>query len=101
MTLQPPGGFDPTFGGLVLALLAFNVCWYLTVRLLQRSDAAGALSGRETDQGRETVSGTVRCPECETENERDYRYCRSCVGTLPTAATAGQHGGLSSGRLVR
>ena len=25
----------------------------------------------------------VTCPDCGTENEQDYRYCRSCVTELP------------------
>lgn len=27
--------------------------------------------------------GMVSCPECGTENERGYRYCRNCVAELP------------------
>lgn len=28
---------------------------------------------------------TVACPDCGTENEPGYRFCRSCVGELPGA----------------
>jgi hypothetical protein len=27
--------------------------------------------------------GVVVCPDCEAENEPDYRYCRGCAGELP------------------
>ncbi|MFB6157874.1 MAG: hypothetical protein ABEJ34_08540 [Haloferacaceae archaeon] len=30
-------------------------------------------------------AGTVVCPACGATNDVDYRFCRDCVGELPTA----------------
>lgn len=36
--------------------------------------------------------GIVTCPDCGTENEYGYRFCRSCVGELPKAMSFGEAG---------
>lgn len=41
----------------------------------------GAQSEDETAV--DTTAGVVECPDCGTENEIDYRYCRACVNELP------------------
>lgn len=28
------------------------------------------------------ADGAVRCPNCETVNERSFRFCRSCAGDM-------------------
>jgi hypothetical protein len=109
MIPQITESLDPTFGGFVLVMVVFNLAWYLTIRHLGGWNAAG--NGRENDASAGTDggsdadvdvdAGTVRCRECRTENERDYRYCRACVSTLPTAEGAAQVGNPSFGRLVR
>lgn len=30
--------------------------------------------------------GVCACPECGTENDADYRFCRQCVAELPRSA---------------
>jgi hypothetical protein len=102
MMLQPPGSLDP-FAGFVLAMVAFNLLWYATIRLLQNSDVSGVASGGEASTADVTRadSDTVRCPDCETVNERDYRYCRSCVSTLPNGGGVDQFDTPSFGRIVR
>lgn len=40
----------------------------------------------------------VRCPDCETVNERGYQFCRACVGELPGTDGRATGGGLSSNR---
>lgn len=31
----------------------------------------------------------VRCADCGTENDREYRYCRQCVSELPVGLSGG------------
>jgi hypothetical protein len=102
MLPQPPGGLDPVVG-FVLVMVAFNLAWYATIRLLQTSSIPSVMSGGEMSavDTAEADADTVRCPDCETVNERDYRYGRSCVSPLPGGRGVGQFEGPSSGRIVR
>lgn len=48
----------------------------------------GELPGESPDTeqtGHDT--GIVRCRECGATNEAGYRYCRACVGELPTGVS--------------
>lgn len=97
---------NPTLVGFVLVMLVFNLAWYLAIRYLQSGNTAGVRHESEgsTDSygPRDGPDGdTVRCLECETENARGYRYCRSCASTLPGVGGASQMGDLSFGRIVR
>ncbi|NHN47897.1 zinc ribbon domain-containing protein [Halostella sp. JP-L12] len=40
----------------------------------------------------------VTCPDCGAENEREYRFCRRCVGELPGSAPLPAGGGAPRGR---
>lgn len=64
--------------GLVFAALVTTLAGLLV---------AGHVLGRRT-RGAATAPqapavDAVRCPECETENERGYRYCRRWLSELP------------------
>lgn len=48
-------------------------------RTVQRESADGV--GQYVD----AREGVVECPECGTDNELGYRFCRFCVGELPGA----------------
>jgi len=44
-----------------------------------------------TDAEAVTVDdGVVRCPDCETANSADYRYCGGCAQQLPHAGPLDQ-----------
>ena len=71
----------PTLAALFAVLLAFNVA---VVWLARRG------AGRAAEERPERLEdGRLRCPNCETVNEPDYRFCRECVSKLreraPTA----------------
>lgn len=84
--------FDQT---LLVALLAVLFALNLTVALLARRRA---LEEGELRRPPERLDdGRLRCPECETANEPEYRFCRECVGelrrrapTTPTRPTGGR-----------
>lgn len=45
----------------------------------------GSTIGRDSGPGDGVAvdaDGTVRCPNCETVNERSFRFCRSCAGDM-------------------
>ena len=37
------------------------------------------------DRVERSEPGVCRCPECGTENDGSYRFCRQCVAELPGA----------------
>lgn len=45
---------------------------------------------RRDDQSEYVGADSVACPDCGTENDPGYRYCRACVAELP-GETAVQH----------
>jgi hypothetical protein len=66
---------------LVAAVAGLAVLHLLTVYAAHRMrSAAGAV-----DPAMAAADDAVRCPECETVNERGYRFCRACVADLPAA----------------
>lgn len=44
--------------------------------------------------------GTVECSECDAENERGYRFCRSCVAELPGAVDRTRSAAVPTGRRI-
>ncbi|WP_018256742.1 DUF7577 domain-containing protein [Halomicrobium katesii] len=49
------------------------------------SDAAAVEVADRADRS------VCRCPECGTENDRAYRFCRQCVAELPSARLRVEH----------
>lgn len=83
----------PLSSPVAAAVAGLAVLHLLTVYAVHRmrSRAAGG-----QDQA-EMTERAVRCPDCETVNERGYRFCRACVGELPGADGRGG-GGVASSR---
>jgi hypothetical protein len=80
--------------GLVVVALASNLLFVAALYLYGRrrapeypgdrvpGDADESPPGADPTEGGDAV---VTCPDCATENERGYRYCRACVTELPAA----------------
>lgn len=69
-----------------LAVLAALVAFHLLTAALAYRLRPTAADARSTtvENPEEYVDGdSVVCPDCETENERGYRFCRACVAELP------------------
>lgn len=69
-------------GLLIVAVVVHAVATYR----LRRHRLENRPGADRADEGAEAVdpdAGTVDCPQCGTENEPGYRYCRSCVCELP------------------
>jgi len=62
--------------GALAGLAALNVV--VTLVLARRLNGSSAGDG-----------GPVDCPECGTENEGGYQYCRVCAAELPGAGAGG------------
>jgi hypothetical protein len=73
----------------VVAVGALLVVHLALVALAIRRDSRYPITRvdpRDTEQtGHDT--GIVRCRECGATNEAGYRYCRACVGELPTGVS--------------
>lgn len=108
MIPQLPELADPT-AGLVFVALATNLLSVLALGLLARrrlrgtdreragpatatTPETGAGTGTGTEADVDTHVETVRCPDCETANERGYRFCRDCLAELPGATRFGGGG---------
>jgi len=113
MLPQQPELTVPSAVGLMLVALVVNLVTVLLVvnlmnrYLLDRSrPSPGAeiedrAPGRPLGAGSDTTDRTsVRCRECETVNDPDYRYCRACVARLPSGAGAAQPEFSSFGRFA-
>jgi hypothetical protein len=50
---------------------------------LPSTDAGGLPDGESTGGD----DRTVQCRECGATNSAEYRYCRACIGELPTAVS--------------
>lgn len=81
-----------------LSLFISYLLFALALRLFgaEQPTQAGAAGSTEPDpkssdveaadrnSSSSTADGaTVACPDCGTENDQGYRYCRSCVAELP------------------
>ena len=82
-----------------LSLFVSYLVFALVLRLFgpEQPTPAGAAGPTEPDPSSSDTAGiddrnssgstgggtVVACPDCGTENERGYRYCRSCVAELP------------------
>jgi hypothetical protein len=84
---------------LLLGLVVGSLLVYSLAFLLGRQWAAATDSRRERQV--ETDDEMVRCPNCETKNERGYRFCRFCLDELPRSLEFTQHSHGSYGRLMR
>mgnify|MGYP000713571324 CR=1 FL=1 len=51
---------------------------------------AGAVDADDAAAGGDTV---CQCPECGTENDPTYRFCRQCVAELPATHLHIEHPG--------
>lgn len=45
------------------------------------------------DRGDQHEPGVCRCPECGTENDSTFRFCRQCVAELPSTQLEIEQGG--------
>jgi hypothetical protein len=76
--------------GVAVALLAVNLA---ATYLLDRpgGDSGPAVAGRAAEGGDQSAAARgddgVECPRCGTENDPEYRFCRSCVAQLPGAGS--------------
>jgi hypothetical protein len=86
---------DQLLLGLVIGSLLYSLAF-----LFGRQWAAPRDSRRD-EQAVDTDSETLRCPNCETKNERGYRFCRSCLDELPGSRQFTKHSQGSYGRLMR
>lgn len=48
--------------------------------------------GRDGDGAGDRDRDRVRCPNCRTANEADYRFCRECLDELPGSGSVGAGG---------
>ena len=83
--------------GLQAALIALGLLIAYRAGRLRDQNATG---GRGVDAV-DPDAKVVRCPQCDVENERGYRYCRSCVSRLPGATGLDRSSDASPGRVVR
>lgn len=74
--------------GLLLGVVALHVLFSYGVYRRYHRAVRDADVGTGSDAGAfvDRQDGVVECPECGTDNELGYRFCRSCVGELPGAA---------------
>ena len=83
--------------GLQAALIALGLLIAYRAGRLRDQNATGGRGVDAVDPDGEAV----RCPQCDVENERGYRYCRSCVSRLPGATGLDRSSDASPGRVVR
>jgi hypothetical protein len=92
--------------GLQAALIALGLLIAYRAGRLRDQNATGRRGVDAVDPDAETNAvdpdaEAVRCPQCDVENERGYRYCRSCVSRLPGATGLDRSSDASPGRVVR
>lgn len=69
---------------LLAAMIVVHALLVYHVYLLQKKTTAVSSATTDTDiDSVDAADVTVTCPDCGTENEAGYRYCRSCVAELP------------------
>lgn len=74
MALEPWLYTSLAIAGLFHLVAVIYAWWKLEHADGQVSDVRTAHSGDGSE---------VTCPECGTDNERDYRFCGECVAELP------------------
>lgn len=89
--------------GFAAAVVAANlVLGYYVYRLGGRSPVTSNDGG---DAGERPIvdpeTDVVECPDCGTDNDLGYRFCRNCVNELPTAASFVDRTGGPLGRAMR
>lgn len=80
----------------IAVLLSAHLLMLLYAYRANRSD-----SGFDADIGVDDTGGAserddsaiCRCPECGTENDSTYRFCRECVAELPATQLHIEHPG--------
>jgi hypothetical protein len=82
--------FEPWLSALLGATLLVNVA--LGYVLWRRGAEAGV------DHGERSDGDAVVCQACGTENDTDYRFCRSCVAELRESSPLGTSGAERSRR---
>jgi len=81
----------------VYASIALLLCAHLLILLYayraNRFDADPLDTGAAVGDGAGADGGdsVCRCPECGTQNDRTYRFCRQCVAELPAAHLQIEH----------
>lgn len=85
--------------GLVLSHAVITVMYYWLRR--DRASTADDVRLADSVTTASTDKFLATCPECGTENELGYRYCRSCVSELPGAVDFDSDSDVPIGRLIR
>ncbi|MDH5020912.1 zinc ribbon domain-containing protein [Halobacterium rubrum] len=79
--------------GVAVALLAVNLAATSLLDWLG-GDSGQAVTARTVENGDQSSTAPgddgVECPRCGTENDPEYRFCRSCVAQLPGAGSTRQ-----------
>lgn len=87
---------------LVVGLIAAQtLIVYRAYRLRETGTAAGTGTAGAVADLVDTEDEVVECPDCGTDNELGYRYCRSCVAELPATMNFERNADGSLGRLTR
>jgi len=81
----------------VYAAIALLLCAHLLILLYayraNRSDSAFDADAVAADASGDPEAVVCRCPECGTENDRAYRFCRQCIAELPATQLHIEHPG--------
>ena len=77
--------------GVWLAVMASHVIVLYGLYRRRRATADATDATSASDAEAVTVDdGVVQCPDCETANSADYRYCGGCAQQLPHAGPLDQ-----------
>lgn len=71
--------------GLLLAVALLQLVTFAYAASTVKSNARFEALDRWSSDTTTRPADRVTCPECGTENEAGYRFCRECLGTLPGA----------------
>jgi hypothetical protein len=77
--------------GLLFAHLLTLVYAYRSNRSEPAADASAETPSVDRNEQRDP--SVCRCPECGTENDSSYRFCRQCVAELPGAQLSVEQAG--------
>jgi len=74
--------------GLLFGAYLATLAYLLRQGATREPSAAGTGGGATATDGEESVTeDAVYCPNCSTENERGYKFCRECLAELPTSVS--------------